>query len=81
MEKSYLKSPIGILEIICINNELTSLKIVDNFSLPNIETDFIKNIKTQLDEYFSGSGKIFDIKINPAGTDFKKKVWKTLNLI
>lgn len=52
MEKSYYKSTIGILEIICENNKLVSLKLVDYCEKSNIETDFIKDIKKQLGEYF-----------------------------
>lgn len=81
MEKSYYKSPIGILEIICENGELVSLKLVDYCEKSNFETDFIKDIKNQLDEYFSGKRKVFDIKINPKGTDFQKLVWKELQKI
>ncbi len=43
-----------------------------------METSFIKNVKLQLDEYFSGKRKIFDIKINPKGTAFQKQVWQEL---
>ena len=78
MEKSYYKSPIGILEIICKNNELVSLKLVDYYEKSDVETDFIKDIKNQLDEYFSGKRRVFNIKINPKGTSFQKLVWNEL---
>ena len=81
MEKSYYKSPIGILEIICNNNILVSLKLVDCCEKTTVETNFIKDMKNQLDEYFSGKRKVFDIKINPKGTDFQKLVWKELQKI
>ena len=81
MEKSYYKSPIGILEIICENGELVALKLVDYCEKSNIKTDFIKDIKNQLGEYFSGKRTTFDIKINPTGTDFQKMVWKELQNI
>ncbi|MEE3349306.1 MAG: methylated-DNA--[protein]-cysteine S-methyltransferase [Candidatus Gastranaerophilaceae bacterium] len=81
MEKSYYKSPIGILEIICENGVLVSLKLVDYIEKSNVETDFIKDVKFQLDEYFSGKRKVFNIKINPSGTDFQKLVWKELQKI
>ena len=81
MEKSYYKSPISILEIICENNKLVSLKLVDCCEKTTVETNFIKDIKNQLDEYFSGKRKVFDIKINPKGTDFQKLVWKELQKI
>lgn len=78
MGKSYYKSPIGILEIICENNALISLKIVESASKSNNETELIKEIKTQLDEYFLGKRKKFYIKINLKGTEFQKKVWMEL---
>ena len=81
MEKSYCKSPLGNLEIICERNKLISLKLVDQISNTGIETDFIKNIKLQLDEYFLGKRQKFDIIVNPKGTIFQKLVWKELQKI
>lgn len=81
MNKSYYQSPIGILEIISKNNVLVSLKLVHKFSNTNNETDFINNIKQQLDEYFAGKRQVFDIKINPIGTEFQNKVWSELSKI
>ncbi len=81
MEKSYYKSLVGILEIICENDALISLKLVDEIKNDTTGTDFIKNIKLQLDEYFSSKRKIFDIKITPKGTAFQKQVWQELQKI
>ncbi len=39
---------------------------------------FFAKIKTQIDDYFKGSRTQFDIKLNPDGTDFQKKVWHEL---
>ena len=81
MEKSYYKSPIGNLEIICENNALISLRLVKNADKSDNETILIKEIRRQLSEYFSGERKVFDIKINPQGTKFQKLVWKELQKI
>ncbi len=78
MEKSYYMSPIGSLEITCENYELISLKINNNIGIENKETDFIKNVKLQLEEYFCGKRQKFDLKINTKGTKFQKKVWNEL---
>ena len=78
MKKYYYNSPIGILEIVCSENTLYSLKISYKFDVTDEETNFSQNIKIQLDEYFWGKRKIFDININPQGTNFQKQVWNEL---
>lgn len=81
MEKFYYKSFIGILEITCKNNLLISLKLTDKIGKSCYKTEFMKNIESQLDEYFSGKRQQFDIKINPSGTKFQKLVWSKLEEI
>jgi len=39
---------------------------------------FFKDTISQLDLYFKGKLKSFDIKLNLQGTDFQKKVWNQL---
>ena len=44
-----------------------------------IETSpILDQTKKQLDEYFAGNRKIFDIPLHPVGTDFQKQVWHAL---
>lgn len=44
-----------------------------------IETSSILELtKKQLDEYFTGNRKIFEIPLHPVGTEFQKKVWNAL---
>ncbi len=40
--------------------------------------DLTLNAINQLNEYFSGGRKIFNLPINPKGTEFQKKVWSEL---
>lgn len=42
---------------------------------------FFVDVKKQLFEYFSGKRKNFDLKLNPQGTDYQKKIWKELQNI
>lgn len=37
--------------------------------------------RRQLDLYFAGKLKAFDLKLNPQGTDFQKRVWMALRAI
>ncbi len=76
---AYYKTPIGTAKIIGSEEGIESISVLDN----NIETstdipDCIKESVKQLDEYFSGKRTNFNIKLNPKGTDFQKKVWKEL---
>ena len=45
------------------------------------ETDLIKETKRQLDEYFAGKRKEFDIPSRLEGTEFQKRVWEELRKI
>lgn len=42
------------------------------------DTNILKNTERQLSEYFSGKRNTFDLKLNPKGTEFMKKVWMEL---
>ena len=38
----------------------------------------IENCKKQLNEYFNGKRKIFDVKLDIQGSEFRKKAWNEL---
>ena len=78
LEKFYYKSPIGILEISLGYNVVLGLKVVKNYVKNAEPTDFFTNVATQLDEYFAGSRKLFNLQIQPKGTKFQIKVWDEL---
>ena len=41
-------------------------------------TSVLEETKRQLDEYFAGKRKVFDIQLRLAGTDFQHEVWNAL---
>ena len=45
------------------------------------ETELIRRCKVQLEEYFAGERKTFDLPLAPMGTAFQKKVWNALTKI
>ncbi len=45
------------------------------------ETELIKETKRQLDEYFAGKRKEFDVPTRLEGTEFQKRVWNELKNI
>lgn len=42
------------------------------------DIDMCKDVINQLDEYFKGKRKNFDLPLSIEGTDFRKKVWEAL---
>ena len=83
MEKIFFyETPVGKL---CIGEEdgvivrTTWSKIPAEYILE--ETELILQCKMQLDEYFRGERKTFDLPLAPKGTDFQKKVWNVLQKI
>ena len=48
---------------------------------PLKKTEIIQKACSQLDEYFLGRRKVFELPLEPEGTDFQKKVWEELSEI
>lgn len=48
------------------------------YTLVKKETTLIKKAHNQIEEYFNGTRKSFDLPLAPKGTEFQKKVWKAL---
>ena len=44
-------------------------------------TPFLKEVAHQLEEYFNGQRKQFQLPLAPQGTDFQQKVWRELQAI
>lgn len=69
-------SPIGELIIESDGVSLTSILFKgDDFLVEQNPDDIVNQCIGQLDEYFIGDRKIFDLPMNPKGTDFQHKVW------
>ena len=45
------------------------------------ETELIRKCKQELDEFFEGKRKTFDLPLAPEGTAFQKRVWDALREI
>ena len=77
--KSYYNSPVGLIEIDGTENSITQVKFVDeSFNTSFESTPYLEICAKQLDQYFKGERKVFEIVLEPEGTDFQKKVWNEL---
>ena len=78
----YYKSPIGILRITEENDVITSIYALDEEHevLPP-ETLLLDKAVQQLDEYFEGTRKDFDLPLKQHGSSFQLQVWDELTKI
>jgi methylated-DNA-[protein]-cysteine S-methyltransferase len=78
-QTAYYKTPIGTAKIVGDENGISAVTVIDDDLETSIEIKgILQDCLKQLDEYFNGTRKQFDLKLNPQGTDFQKKVWNEL---
>nr|WP_288933831.1 methylated-DNA--[protein]-cysteine S-methyltransferase [uncultured Allomuricauda sp.] len=78
METAYIQTPIGTAELIGDESGLASITVLDDKKPIGIFPEVLKGAVEQFQEYFNGDRTVFDLKLNPSGTDFQKKVWDAL---
>jgi methylated-DNA-[protein]-cysteine S-methyltransferase len=82
METCIIKSPLGFTKIVGDIDGVNSISILNSEEkVTDIIPDILEDCVIQLNEYFEGSRKHFDLKLNPSGTDFQKNIWKLLQSI
>ena len=83
-----IKTPIGPLFLSEENNALTGISFSDKDTrtyqagrqaeIKEQETPVLAETKRQLEEYFAGKRKEFDLPLSMRGTSFQKMVWEEL---
>lgn len=79
--KAYYSSPIGMMEIAGTEDGISSIIFTDDEVTTGMVPEILKDAYDQLDEYFKGKRKVFDLKLSPEGTEFQKRVWEELENI
>ncbi len=75
---SYLSknTPLGYITVYSRGDAIVGIRFEKREG--GMETPVIANTFSQLDEYFRGERKSFDIPVEFHGTDFQMRVWKEL---
>ncbi len=82
LEKIAIATPIGIAKINGDADGIRSVILTDkNPPLTTQIPEVLQDCVTQLDEYFKGTRTEFTVKLNPQGTDFQRRAWKSLQSI
>lgn len=78
---SILQSPIGELYVYANETTLTSITFKENNTETLLENQLSKLAAAQLNDYFEGKLKQFDLPLQQHGTDFQQGVWTALQAI
>ncbi len=76
-----IDSPVGNLEISADDTGLIGVEFVTNNVTEESKNPILIETKKQLDEFFSGQRKEFDLPLHIKGTAFQKQVWEVLKTI
>lgn len=81
-QTTYYKTPIGTAKIVGNENGISAVTVMDDAMKTSAEIpEILKDCVQQLEEYFNGTRKQFNLKLNPQGTEFQKRVWMELMLV
>lgn len=78
METAFINTPLGTAKIKGDENGVSVISILQEGEITKKIPLELKEVVSQLQEYFEGNRKTFTFQTNPKGTDFQKKVWKEL---
>jgi methylated-DNA-[protein]-cysteine S-methyltransferase len=84
-----MESPVGKLKLVANANALVAIlwerERPNRIKLAMLQSDpqqpILLEAERQLEEYFAGTRNEFNLPLEPAGTEFQKKVWRALREI
>ena len=78
LDTIYYSSPLGLMEIQATALGLRAANFANEKILTEVENMYNQLAIKQLDAYFNGEVKNFDLPLDLEGTDFQKRVWNEL---
>lgn len=80
--KTTIKTSIGYLELTANQGSLVSVSFTEIVvQSSEFQPDILKETALQLDEYFKGVRKEFNLYLQPAGTEFQQNVWEQVKKV
>ena len=79
-DTAWIKTPLGICRIEGDPTGISCISVLEDASTPVSDTipAILEDAAYQLQEYFEGTRKQFDLQLHLQGTPFQKKVWEAL---
>ena len=85
MNYQFLDTPIGRLRLVSNGAALVKIEFEGHYSTADedkpVSDPALEACADQLRDYFAGTRDHFELPLEPAGTDFQRKVWAALSAI
>jgi len=82
MNYQLLDTPIGKLRLVSLNQKVAKIEFDGQHRISSDDVfacdPVLEETASQLGEYFAGRRKLFDLPLDPAGTEFQQQVWSSL---
>ena len=79
MDTAFIDTPLGITKLEGDIHGLESITVLNNKEeITTIIPETLEDAVYQIQEYFEGKREVFNLELNPQGTDFQKRVWSAL---
>ena len=76
-----VETPLGPMTVIAGDGGVEELRLpgyASAESIPERRTELLCRAEKELQEYFHGTRRVFDLPLAPAGTPFQQRVWQEL---
>lgn len=80
-QAAFYDSPFGLIKIGYEDGCITCIRRAEGIDVPPCPSALTDRAAAQLDAYFSGERKSFDLPLSPKGTPFQRAVWAALTQI
>ena len=81
LETACIQSIVGSIQISGSERGIRSVLFLDEGSVSSTVPECLLTCVNQLNEYFSGKRQVFDLRLDPQGTEFQLEVWEKLTSI
>jgi methylated-DNA-[protein]-cysteine S-methyltransferase len=84
-----LRTPIGVLNIAASDDSVLYIELpgvraerpLERWLRGRSDTPALRQALTELREYFAGKRRHFEVRVDPAGTEFQQRVWRAIAAI
>lgn len=81
LQVAWVDSPVGLLRVGASDSALHQLQFINEKHAPappSADSPILEQTRRELDEYFAGTRRVFDVPVLFTGTPFQKRVWTAL---